>query len=260
MTATPAASDSRSPPAGTAELLLVHGAWHAGNCWQETAALLAARGCRVHCPDLPGHGASSLPLHKVTLKHYVNAVVEWLEAAPAPVVLTGHSMAGVVVTEAACRVPHKVRRLVFLCAYLPLPGQSVFDLIALNRSHEPLTPIELALELSADKRSCSIEREQIVPLFYQDAPASLQPQLLQRFGAQASLPLSAAARYDPAVFAALDSVYICCTRDRVIPLHHQRRMLARQTCRTLLQIAADHSPFHSCPEQLADLLAALATD
>jgi pimeloyl-ACP methyl ester carboxylesterase len=167
-------------------------------------------------------------------------------------------MAGSVVTEAACRLPGKVRSLVYLCAYLPQAGQSIFDLIALNRSHEPLTPIELALQLSADKRSCNIEPAQIIPLFYSGLPQPQAALLQQQFGTQATLPLSAAARFDQQQFEALQTVYVCCTRDRVIPLHHQRRMLARQPCNTLLQIDADHSPFHSCPGQLADLLQALA--
>ncbi len=234
----------------------MHGAWHDGQCWSAVSRPLQARGLEISCPDLPGHGNNPLPLHKVSLKQYVASIVQLLEAAREPVVLVGHSMAGCVVTEAACRLPHKVRALVYLCAYLPQAGQSVFDLIALNRSHEPLTPIELALELSADKRSCSIDAAQVPALFYSDLPPEAAAPLLQHFGQQATLPLSSAVRFAQDSFAALNSVYICCTRDRVIPLHHQRRMLARQPCRTLLQ--ADHSPFHSCPGQLADLLQALA--
>lgn len=210
------------------------------------------------CPDLPGHGSSGVPLNKVSLKLYVASIVELLQAAAEPVILAGHSMAGVVVTAAACAAPDKVRALVYLCAYLPQPGQSVFELIALNRGHEPLTPVELALELSADKRTCSIDDDQIIPLFYTDVPAARAAELRQGFGPQATLPLSSAVQFDQACYDRLETVYVCCTRDRVIPLHHQRRMLSRQPCRTLLQIEADHSPFHSCPGQVADLLAALA--
>lgn len=242
--------------AGT-PLVLVHGAWHSGRCWHEVAELLRTSGNVVTCPDLPGHGSSQFPPKRVTLKQYVAAIVGLLEAAAEPVVLVGHSMAGVAVTAAACLVPHKVRTLVYLCAYLPQPGHSIFELIALNRGHEPLSPIELALEFSPDKRSCSIDADRIMPLFYSDLPADAAPRLLSQFGPQGSLPLSSAVQFDQHVFASLDTVYVCCTRDRVIPLHHQRRMLARQPCRTLLQIEADHSPFHSCPRQLADLLGAL---
>lgn len=222
------------------------------------AAPLRAQGLTVTCPDLPGHGDSPLPLAKVSARQYLAALLELLEAAPEPVVLLGHSMAGSVVTEAACQRPDKVRTLAYLCAYLPRPGESIFDLIALNRGHEPMGAIELALELAPDKRSCSVDPLQIGPLFHNDVAPGLAAALARRFAAQATLPLSSAARYGQDVFAGLDTVYICCTRDRVIPLHHQRRMLARQPCRSLLQIEADHSPFHSCPDRLARLLLALS--
>lgn len=238
--------------------MLVHGAWHDHRCWTRVREVLQAEGLSVHCPDLPGHGDHPLPLHKVSSRQYLAALLALLDAAPEPVVLLGHSMAGSVVTEAACQRPDKVRTLAYLCAYLPRPGESIFDLIVLNRSHEPMSPIELALELSPDKRRCSVDPQQITPLFHNEVPAQLALELSQRFTEQATLPLSAGARFDQSVFATLDTVYICCTQDRVIPLHHQRRMLARQPCRSLLQIESGHSPFHSCPQQLAELLLALS--
>lgn len=242
-----------------APLILVHGAWHDHHCWDAVHALLHARGLELRCPDLPGHGDNDLPLPKVSSKRYLASLLELLDAAPEPVVLLGHSMAGSVVTEAACQRPDKIRRLVFLCAYLPRPGESIFDLIVLNRGHEPLCPVELALELSPDKRSCSIDPAQVVPLFYNDVAPELAAALAQGLRPQATLPLAAAARFEQAVFEQLDSVYICCSRDRVIPLHHQQRMLARQPCRQQLLLDCDHSPFHSRPAALADLLQELCT-
>lgn len=237
-------------------LLLVHGAWHAGACWNPVLPLLAEAGCRVLAPDLPGHGADSLPLSRVTLKAYVERLLILLETLEGKVVLVGHSMAGLVISEVAARRPEKVERLVYLCAYLPRHGESLFDLVALNRSHEPFTAIELALQLSDDKRSCTIAHDAIIPLFYQLAPPDAAQRAKAEFSVQATLPLSARVDLDGQGFADTPRTYICCTQDRVIPLHHQRRMLQRQGCDTLLQIDTDHSPFLSQPAQLAALLAA----
>jgi len=237
--------------------LLVHGAWHSGSCWDAVAGLMRAQGCTVDCPDLPGHGKSRLSLDKVSLKRYVEAVVALIDACEEEIVLVGHSMAGMVVTEVACSRPERIRALVYLCAYLPRPGESIFDLIALNRSHEPFSAIELAMELSSDKRSCTVDSSQVIRLFYGSVPPDQAKYLLQAFGAQASLPLSTRARFDQQVFRSLPTHYLCCNKDKVIPLHHQRRMLQRQHCRNLLQIDSDHSPFHSCPDVLAGLLLAL---
>lgn len=245
-----------SPHVNSPTFILVHGAWHAGACWQAVADLLRARGCNVLAPDLPGHGENELPLTKVTLKAYTDSIVALLDAATAPVTLVGHSMAGAVVSEAATRRPGKVARLVFLCAYLPCDGESIFDVIALNRSHEPFTAIDLALQLSDDRRSCTVAPEQIVPLFYNCAPTTAADDATAHFGVQATLPLAAKTRIDETAWERLKCTYILCAQDKVIPVHHQRRMLTRRHCDVLLQLDTDHSPFVSCPDQLALVLQA----
>lgn len=238
-------------------ILLLHGAWHDRRCWDSLTDILESRGRRVLRPDLPSHGDSDVPLAKVTLKRYAEAIEACLAAANAPLLVVAHSMAGLPATLAACARPDKVARLVYLCAYLPRPGDSLFSLIAELRGHEPLTPIEMAMELSADKRECLLDKALAAELFYSELPAERAHELGGQMCAQASLPLSAPARFDQQTFETLDTVYVCCSRDRVLPLHHQRRMLARQPPRTLLQLDFDHSPFHSDPQGLARLLLAL---
>jgi pimeloyl-ACP methyl ester carboxylesterase len=238
--------------------VLVHGAWHSGKCWKHVAALLTAHGFTVLTPDLPGHGNNALPLAKVTLKAYVNSLLDLLDNIEGKVTLVGHSMAGLVVSEVAARRPDKVARLVYVCAYLPRDGESLFELIALNRGHEPFGAIDLAIQMSDDKRTCSVEPDQIVPLFYNLAPPGIAAEAKADFGVQASLPLAAKVQLDEPAWSQLKRTYILCTQDKVIPVHHQRRMLTRQHCDVLLQLDADHSPFLSCPEQLALLLQACA--
>jgi pimeloyl-ACP methyl ester carboxylesterase len=236
--------------------ILVHGAWHSGACWNAVVPLLQMQGFTVLAPDLPGHGTNAVPLAKITLKAYVNFLLELLDGIDGKVTLVGHSMAGLIVSEVATRKPEKIARLVYLCAYLPLDGESLFDLIALNRSHEPFTAIEMAMQISDDKRSCTIDADQIIPLFYTQAPANDAAQAKTDFSVQATLPLAAKVQLDEQAWSMLRRTYILCAQDKVIPVHHQRRMLTRQHCDVLLQLDADHSPFLSCPEQLALVLGA----
>ena len=238
--------------------VLVHGAWHDASCWDAVSGLLRAQNHTVLCPDLPGHGADSTALARITLKSYVTSLVNLLDSLTGKAVLVGHSMSGMVISEAASQLPQKISRLIYLSAYLPRQNESIFDLIALIRGDESLTSIEDAMQLSSDKRTCSIDQTSIIPLFYNLTPRSRTSQALSKFGKQATLPLSAKVRLDETALAAIPSTYICCSEDKVIPVHHQRRMLARRTCDTVLQIKADHSPFYSAPEQLAALLHASA--
>ncbi len=168
-------------------------------------------------------------------------------------------MSGVVISEVANLLPEKIAHLVYVCAYLPCHNESVFDLISIIRSHEPMTAIELAMHLSDDKRSCTINGADIIPLFYNLSPATQANLALADFGSQATLPLATKVSLNPEIFSTFKRTYICCSKDKVIPLHHQRRMVMRQSCDTLLQMEADHSPFYSNPTQLVALLDALSS-
>ncbi len=55
---------------------------------------------------------------------------EALAAGP-PAVLVGHSMGGMVITQAAARCPERIARLVYVAAFVPSDGQSLIDLTQL---------------------------------------------------------------------------------------------------------------------------------
>src|SRR5262249_16825374 len=116
--------------AGMATFALVHGAWHGAWCWQKLAPLLERGGHQVDAFDLPGHGDDRAPVSEMTPAHNAERVREHLERASEPVVLVGHSMGGMAVTQGAELAPDKVAKLVYLAAFLPANGQSLFDLAA----------------------------------------------------------------------------------------------------------------------------------
>ncbi|HWE79408.1 MAG TPA: alpha/beta hydrolase [Pseudolabrys sp.] len=113
-----------------ATFVLVHGAWSGGWCYGKVAALLRARGHRVFTPTLTGQGERTHLLSAgVNLTTHINDVAgvfdyEGIEDA----VLAGHSYGGMVVTGVADRIPARVAALVYLDAFLPENGQSLFDI------------------------------------------------------------------------------------------------------------------------------------
>ena len=46
----------------TATVVLVHGAWHGGWCWERIVDRLSAGGVRAVAVDLPGHGGDPGPM------------------------------------------------------------------------------------------------------------------------------------------------------------------------------------------------------
>ena len=110
--------------------VLVHGAWSGGWCYGKVAALLRARGHTVFTPTLTGQGERShLLTAGVNLSTHiadVTGVFDYEEIGSA--VLAGHSYGGMVVTGVADRIAGRVSALVYLDAFLPESGQSLFDI------------------------------------------------------------------------------------------------------------------------------------
>jgi pimeloyl-ACP methyl ester carboxylesterase len=111
-------------------LVLVHGAWHGAWCWSRVRPALAAAGVdRVVTPTLTGLGERSGELDRtVGLRTHVDDVVELIDRLGEPVVLAGHSYAGLVVREAADRRPDAVAHLVLVDGWTGADGDSLLSL------------------------------------------------------------------------------------------------------------------------------------
>ncbi|MBX6323017.1 MAG: alpha/beta hydrolase, partial [Rhodospirillaceae bacterium] len=115
-----------------ATIVLVHGAWHGGWCWRRVAPLLAREGHRVLTPTLTGLGERAhLARPEVDLETHIadlEGVFRFEEVAEAVVV--AHSYAGFPATALADRMGERVRRLVYLDAFVPGAGDSFMSLLA----------------------------------------------------------------------------------------------------------------------------------
>ena len=114
-----------------AHFVLVHGAWHGGWCYRDTANELRGRGHVVVTPTLTGVGerfhASS---EAITLETHIRDVVGCIEAEELDeVVLCGHSYGGMVITGVADRIAERIKTLVYLDAFVPEHGDSCHGLL-----------------------------------------------------------------------------------------------------------------------------------
>src|SRR5205823_3076343 len=107
--------------------VLVHGAWHGGWVWDRVAQQLKQGGHTVLTPDLPAHGDDSTPVQQVTLQTYVDKVLGAMDGCAEPVVLAGHSMGGIFISQAAEQRPDRIRALVYVCAFLLGNGQTLLE-------------------------------------------------------------------------------------------------------------------------------------
>lgn len=109
--------------------VLVHGAWHGGWCYKRVARLLRQAGHEVYTPTLTGLGERAhLMSRTIDLGTHVQDIVGVIGCEElSDVVLCGHSYGGMVIAGVAEQIAPKIRSLVYLDAFVPENGKSLFD-------------------------------------------------------------------------------------------------------------------------------------
>lgn len=110
--------------------ILVHGSWHGAWCYSRVVRRLEDQGHTVHALTLTGLGERSHLLSaQIALQTHVDDVVNFVKWEDLEdIVLVGHSYGGMVISGATEVLAERVRSVVFLDAFIPASGQSLFDL------------------------------------------------------------------------------------------------------------------------------------
>ena len=113
-----------------ADYVLIHGAWCGGNTLDRLARELRDAGHRVLVAQLTGLGTRAHELNPaIDLSRHVNDVVEQFDAAGFNrFILGAHSYGGMVATGVATKLGAKIDGLVYIDAFLPGDGQSLWDI------------------------------------------------------------------------------------------------------------------------------------
>ncbi|MEK5301063.1 alpha/beta fold hydrolase [Bacillus sp. FSL R10-2201] len=227
--------------------VLVHGAWQGEWAWDLVKPQLEAFGHTVITLDLPGSGKDTTPSQNITLDSYVNAVTTIINQQNEKVILVGHSMGGIVITQTAELIPNKIDKLVYLCAFLPQNGESLGSKLdgeagpQFSINENDMTA-ELIPELIEQTFSNATEDGSIKGASFNQ----MRPQPLGPF--QKELKIS------EENFGTVNRIYIETTLDRAIPIDFQRRMHTETTCTKIITLEADHSPFFSKTTELVSHL------
>jgi pimeloyl-ACP methyl ester carboxylesterase len=164
-------------------------------------------------------------------------------------IVVGHSLAGLTVPLVAARTP--MRRLVYLCAALPIPGQPFAQQMA--EDPEMLNPdYSKGLSEDDDGRRVWIDKDLAHFHMFGDCDEGtalaaferLRPQALQPYRVPCSL----------SAIPAVDSIYVLCTEDRLVNPDWSRRSARERLHTDVVELPGSHSPFFSRPRDLAELL------
>ena len=222
-------------------IVLVHGAWGGSWCWERVVPLLAERGLDPVAVDLPSVGAS--PDYTGGLEDDADVVRAALDSRPGPHVLCGHSYGGMVITAAGAG-RSDVARLVYVCAFMPAEGESLFQLTGGK-------PAPWILQL--DDGGTLMDPEYARSTGYSDCDDETTEAAIARLRPQRATPFG-----DPIAtpgWREIPATYVVCARDASLPPEVQRDVFAPRATDSV-ELDASHYPYYSMPDRIADVLAA----
>ncbi|MCC8940865.1 alpha/beta hydrolase [Bradyrhizobium sp. Arg68] len=111
--------------------LVCHGAWSAGWAWKKMHPLMQAAGHRLITPSYTGLGERAhLANQSLDLEAHIHDVLSVISYEDLrDIVLVGHSYGGMVATGVADRMRERIAQLIYIDAFVPRDGQSLFDLL-----------------------------------------------------------------------------------------------------------------------------------
>jgi pimeloyl-ACP methyl ester carboxylesterase len=243
-----------------ATFLLVHGAMGGAWCWEPVIPGLQEAGHRAHAIDLPSHGADVTPVTDVTLYSYADAVCDALGDDGEPVLLTGHSMGGMVITQASTQRPDRIAGLVYVAAFLPQAGQSLLDITQLPEAAGDA--VQASLVVDGDPPVATMPAEAAPQAVYHCCTEEQVAWALPLRSPQPVIPFTQP--FTPGdgaqAASALPRAYVTCLQDRAIKPALQHRMYTAASCDPVIEIDTDHSPWLSRTDELVAALDRIARE
>ncbi|KAA8731481.1 alpha/beta hydrolase [Acinetobacter qingfengensis] len=218
-----------------ATIVFVHGAFSDGSTWNKVIELLQKEGLDVISVQNP----------LTSLTDDILATQRILNAQDRPIILVGHSWAGMVITEAGQH--ESVKTLVYVAAFAPSVGQSVVDL---GKDFPAPSGFD---HLNSDKDGfLTLTLEGIEQHLAQDLSISAQTKLM--YATQG--PIQAKnfeEKVSTAAWETKPSYYIISENDNMLQPELQKQMAEKISANTF-SLKASHVPHLSQPEEVAKVI------
>lgn len=232
-----AMAEESSSAAPKPVIVLVHGAWADGSCWNHVIPLLEHQGFAVTAVQ---NSLSSYADDVITTKRVI-------DAQKGPVILVGHSYGGAVITGAAVGSSN-VKMLVYVAGFAPDERESLGALLG------GYPPTRLATSLVPGSPGfVYIDRSKFHDAFAGDVAAEEAKTMAatQRplFWSIFEQPLGVPA------WKTIPSWYIVARQDQAIPPDMERFMAKRMGATNIIEIDASHVPMISQPKIVAKFIA-----
>lgn len=232
--------------------VLVHGAWADESAWGFVRNDLA-KNANVVAVNLPAHGADNTYGVGVGLKNYVKTVSDAINKINGKVVLVGHSMGGMVISQVAENLPNKIDKLVYVSAFLPKNGESLNSIV--NTVTQGKTPD--FFKFNQEYSLLSIKKEAIPQVVCADCPDFMKDVLVKYHRAEPVQGFNDVVKLG-VNFNKVPKYYISTKNDNAVPFALQQKMIKDNgTVKKVFEMETSHLPFVVKPQEFLNLLTSI---
>lgn len=219
---------------GARNIVLVHGAWADGSSWSKVIPLLEKAGLNVVAVQNP----------LTSLEDDLAATKRAITLQDGPVILVGHSWAGVVITEAG--TDPKVAGLVYVAAFAPDVGVPVGDL----GKDFPPPPGSSEIRPAADGY-LTLTTKGVMEDFAPDLPVAQRKLILATQGATNGALFGT--KVANAAWKTKPTWYVVAANDRMIHPDLERKFAKTMNAKTIT-VPSSHVAMLSHPAEVAKLI------
>lgn len=230
--------------------VLVHGAFMGAWGWDAVKAGLESHGRTVSVVELPAHGDDTTPVSGATLGAYVTTVGDAIDAAGEPVILVGHSMGGMVISQAAEEKTAQINELVYVGALLPKDGDSLQALA----SQDTTSHLGPAITVDQANGVAKLPSDQLVDIFCADCATAEADAIVSHYRDEPLVPLVTPVHLTDAAFGSVPKFYVYTHQDNAVTYLAQQAMTDGVTLAGTVTLETSHAPFLSAPDDLVSAL------
>lgn len=224
--------------------VLLHGGLHRGSCWDLVGRELVAGGHQVVAPDLPVDDDAAGAME------WAGVAITAIDRLPGhvaadDVIVVGHSIAGLCVPVVAALRP--VRRMVFVAALVPVPGETFMDELAKNPG-----AVSFPAPQATGEGPFGLTWESVREGFYHDCPEALAQEAFRTLRHQSFTVFTERCPLDR--WPDVPSTYLLMTDDHALDVDWARRVAVDKLGADVVELDGGHSPFFARPGELCDVL------
>ena len=247
--------DSGTTTTSQKSYLLVHGAWMGAWCWNDVVDGLRSQGAAVTTDRVAGtHGSDQTPLPQASLDAYITKrTCSRRRGTRFPVILVGHSLGGMVITGVAEVDGAKLAKIVYLGAYLPKDGQSLYDLASTDATSH-LGP---ALVVDQQDGLAKLPSDSLADIFIADGTTDEIASVVSNYRDEPLVPFVTPVHTTAAGWGVVPKAYIYTKDDHAVSSTLQHTMTAGVTMSSTITLDTSHAPFLSRPDLVVSALASM---